>query len=116
MFWLPEEQSFLDAIEKNHRDEAAFDRYADWLEERTDPRAHMLRFFAQIYFAQDPSYRKLDRDGEMDLIGRLEQVTKETSQPWLQRLFGRGGEYEAIRGRLRSCNLIGAGASWRMLG
>jgi uncharacterized protein (TIGR02996 family) len=43
------EQRFLDAISKNPDDEEARTVYADWLEERGDPRGEYLRLELQLY-------------------------------------------------------------------
>jgi uncharacterized protein (TIGR02996 family) len=44
---------FLHSIQADPVDEANFLIYADWLEERADPRADFLRLFCRFYFQED---------------------------------------------------------------
>ena len=56
-FYLREEMAFLLAINADPVDEFSYLIYADWLEERGDPRAKFLRLFTQFYFHHDDEER-----------------------------------------------------------
>lgn len=74
-----EEQGFLQAIQNNPTDNSARLVYADWLEQRQDPRAEFVRVQAQI---QDVEQRR------KDVRRSLRKLEATLDQNWLREMRG----------------------------
>jgi uncharacterized protein (TIGR02996 family) len=81
---------FLAAVNAAPEDQAPLLVYADWLDDRDDPRGSVLRAIGRARFAQaggpDPATRRAAAEA---LAG--------TSQPWLHQLFGTSGRLQSFR-------------------
>jgi uncharacterized protein (TIGR02996 family) len=77
-----EEESLLRGIEANPEDEAVRQVYADWLEERSDPRAEFLRLEALLRSAphSDPRRQQLGR--------RWRELRASLDRSWVVRVGG----------------------------
>jgi uncharacterized protein (TIGR02996 family) len=75
------EDAFLDAIADNPDDEGPRLIYADWLEERGDPRAEYLRLDRQLLV------RQADDEGSLALVARFQELhlTIDPDWTWLVR-------------------------------
>ncbi len=82
---------FFRSIQADPTDEVAFLLYADWLEERADPRAAFLRLFCQSFF-----------HGNRSAGGIL--ASSLSSQPggWLYHLFGGAERARDLRKRIEA--------------
>jgi uncharacterized protein (TIGR02996 family) len=76
---MTEEEAFLSAITANPDDHTTALVYADWLDERSDPRAEILRLRAQIATQQD---------GWIEARDRLTELERDAPAEWLARLDG----------------------------
>lgn len=76
---MSEEQAFLSAIVANPEDQTAKLVYADWLEERGDPRAEVVRLKVQVASLAD---------GWVAARDRLAQLEPTVSPRWLVLLDG----------------------------
>jgi uncharacterized protein (TIGR02996 family) len=89
---MPEESAFLDAIRTSPDDDTPRLVYADWLEERSDPRGEFLRLdgaIAQLAVA-DPRYAEVE--------SRLELLAGVIDRGWLARVGERNElRYDVIR-------------------
>lgn len=83
-FYLRDELPLIAEIQANPADEVGYAIYADWLEEHGSPRAVALRLFQAVYFAD----KDVPAEELIPLRAQLQQAFQETSQPWLQTLFG----------------------------
>jgi uncharacterized protein (TIGR02996 family) len=99
-----EEQAFLQAILDNPDDDAPRLMYADWLEERDDPRGEYIRLTVAVEGMQQqlPAEDQRTRLRQLREIGRL-TVQLKVLQPrmpleWLAKLN---------RGRIGRCGLVG---------
>jgi uncharacterized protein (TIGR02996 family) len=77
----PVEEAFLEAIRANPRDKTARLVYADWLEERGDPRAEYLRVLCAWLACRRP-------DGAKRLIEREGELRANLDRGWLARIRG----------------------------
>ena len=105
---------FLLAINADPVDEFSYLIYADWLEERGDPRAKFLRLFTQFYFHHDDRgtlTRFLARlafrpdqapppPESTRVLAELRTALQSTSLPWLHQLFGTSARFREIRQRI----------------
>jgi uncharacterized protein (TIGR02996 family) len=73
-----EEAALIQAIHADPVDESGYAIYADWLEERGDPRARFLRIYAARHF-----HRPLPPE----LLALVIEIEAETPLAWLVRLF-----------------------------
>jgi uncharacterized protein (TIGR02996 family) len=82
---------FLRAIQADPVDEANLLIYADWLEERADPRAEFLRLFCRFFFHEDSS-------AQVMLASPL------PAQPggWLYHVFGDPERARGLRKRIEA--------------
>ena len=76
----PEEKPFLDEIRADPHDDAARLIYADWLEERGDPRAEYLRLEVEY---RDAKQRNLP---SRRIRRRLQHISKSIDRGWLAML------------------------------
>jgi uncharacterized protein (TIGR02996 family) len=79
----------LCAIQANPIDEANLLIYADWLEERADPRADFLRLFCRFFFHEDQT-------------ARIKLASSLNAQPgaWLYYVFGSPERSRDLRKRI----------------
>jgi uncharacterized protein (TIGR02996 family) len=70
----------LTAINAEPGDTLVLQVYADWLDERDDPRGRVVRLIAEFLSA--------DRGADLALRRRLAEALAGTSRPWLHQLFG----------------------------
>jgi uncharacterized protein (TIGR02996 family) len=82
---------FLRVIQADPVDEANFLIYADWLEERADPRAEFLRLFCRFFFHEDRPARAL-------------VASSLSAQPggWLYHVFGGAERSRDLRKRIQA--------------
>ncbi|MBN9120135.1 MAG: TIGR02996 domain-containing protein [Planctomycetes bacterium] len=76
---MPEEQAFLSAIMANPDDQTTKLVYADWLDERADPRAEILRLRVQIATPHENTLAARER---------LAELEKAAPAKWLVQLGG----------------------------
>jgi uncharacterized protein (TIGR02996 family) len=76
---MTEEQTFLSAIMANPDDHTTKLVYADWLDERTDPRAEILRLKVRV---------DAQEDGWVEARERLTKLEKTAPARWLVQLDG----------------------------
>lgn len=77
---MDNDEAFLRAIADNPAEDAARLVYADWLEERGDPRAEFLR--VQHAFTQRPS----DASSDRDLCEKEQELVRQLDPTWIQRV------------------------------
>jgi uncharacterized protein (TIGR02996 family) len=77
----PAEEAFLEGIRANPADNTARLVYADWLEERGDPRAEYLRVLCQWLTCRRPT-------DAQPLIGRERELRGPRGRGWLARIRG----------------------------
>lgn len=82
---------FLRSIQDDPANEANFLIYADWLEERADPRAEFLRLFCRYFFHEDRSARAI-------------VASSFSAQPgaWLCNVLGGPERWRSLRKRIKS--------------
>jgi uncharacterized protein (TIGR02996 family) len=71
-----EEQAFVTAIANHPRDRLTRLVYADWLDERSDPRGEYLRLLCEVA-------RPEESDGREQRVGRLQQLRARFNDNWL---------------------------------
>jgi uncharacterized protein (TIGR02996 family) len=76
----PKEEAFLESIRANPRDNTARLVYADWLEERGDPRADYLRVLCEWLAGHS--------DREQQLIEQERELRARLDRRWLARIRG----------------------------
>ncbi len=76
----PTEEVFLELIRKNPRDNATRLVYADWLEDRGDPRAEYLRVLCEWLACRRTEDRRL--------VERERELRTSLSRRWLARVRG----------------------------
>jgi len=81
---MHDEEAFLRAIEEKPDDLARRLVYADWLEERGDPRARYLRLECQLL--QIPAMIQLLQAQAAEIPGQLTQLQQQLDPHWLARL------------------------------
>jgi uncharacterized protein (TIGR02996 family) len=82
---------FLRAIESDPVDEAGLLIYADWLEERCDSRAEVLRLFCRFVFRED-----------LAVPGALAAALSAQPGGWLYHVFGGAERARSIRERIEA--------------
>jgi uncharacterized protein (TIGR02996 family) len=97
-FYLREEMPFLLTISADPVDESSYLIYADWLEERGNPRCQFLRLFTKDFFSRD----ELTPQELARIRTELKSVLHVTSLPWLHQLFGTPIRFQEIRQRIES--------------
>lgn len=100
-FVRPGEEGFLQEIHADPVDELAYLVYADWLEERGDPRCEFLRGFSKLYFRGD-KLSVADRAAAGDDFCA---TFRATSRPWLLRLFETPERFQEMRKRIEDGTL-----------
>jgi len=75
----PAHKAFIDAIAEDPDDDTARLVYADWLEERGDPRAEYLRLEAELATSISGDRRK-------QAVGRMRQLRRRLEPQWLDRM------------------------------
>jgi uncharacterized protein (TIGR02996 family) len=82
---------FLRSIQVDPVDEASVLIYADWLEERDDPRANFLRLFCRFFFHEDR-------------LARVKLASSLAAQPggWLYYVFGGPERWRDLRKRIEA--------------
>jgi uncharacterized protein (TIGR02996 family) len=95
-FYLPEETPFLYAIHADPANEFPYAIYADWLEDRGDPRCNFLRLLMGFQFHEEEQSAEQFRQ----LCAVLWNLSASTSEPWLQRLFGTSQRFREFRQRI----------------
>jgi uncharacterized protein (TIGR02996 family) len=83
---MDEEHSFIQAIRDNPADEATRLVYADWLEERDDPRGKFLRLeseFTTLSKDSSPSVSRRKRSRKERIQTRLQKLRPGISAEWL---------------------------------
>lgn len=80
------EMPLLAAVNTRHDDALPLLVYADWLDERSDPRGELVRLIAG----------SLVEEGSAD-PGRVAALVAEASQPWLHQLFGTTARLQLFR-------------------
>jgi uncharacterized protein (TIGR02996 family) len=76
---LATHKTFIDAIAENPDDDTARLVYADWLEDRGDPRAEYLRLEVELASAINGNRRK-------QAIGRIRQLRRKLDVRWLKNM------------------------------
>lgn len=84
---------FLRSLQDRPLDEANFLIYADWLEERADPRGNFLRLFCQSFFQEDREAR-----------GLVTAAFATQPSGWLYHVFGSPDRSRDLRQRLEFGN------------
>lgn len=84
------EMPFLVAVNARADDKLPLLVYADWLDERSDPRGPVLRSIAEALFSGGAD---ADQATRCELAGALDG----TSQPWLHQLFGTSVRLRSFR-------------------
>jgi uncharacterized protein (TIGR02996 family) len=100
---MNEEQGFLAALRAEPKDDTTRLVYADWLEERDDPRGEFLRLECRLHGMSeaDPDYRELQR--QLGERGRLLDVR------WLAAVVRVYAEYGPSHQHPARCSLTVAG-------
>jgi uncharacterized protein (TIGR02996 family) len=111
---------FLAAIKAEPTDEVPYLIYADWLQERADPRGDFLRLFIQWYFrnentqAASPAYQILRHMAKRlfaisepsktpnDATKELKVAVSAMSTPWLYHVFGSADRFREIKKRIEA--------------
>jgi uncharacterized protein (TIGR02996 family) len=75
----PAHKAFIDAIAEDPDDDTARLVYADWLDERGDPRAEYLRLEVELATSISGDRRK-------QAIGRMRQLRRRLDAHWLKRM------------------------------
>lgn len=89
---------FLQAINADPVDEVPYLIYADWLQDRSDPRGDFLRLAIRWYFHED-EMSPADRDGlRQDLKLTLQKMTT----PWLYHLFGSAERFREFKQKIEA--------------
>lgn len=86
----PTEEAFLESIRANPRDDTTRLVYADWLEERGDPRAAYLRVLCEWLARQT--------DGDQQLMERERELRASADRRWLARVRGMAVRDRAKKG------------------
>ncbi len=92
-FRRPDEAPFLHALRVDPMNEFHYAIYADWLEDRGDPRSHFLRLFQKFNF----HLKELSNDDFQDTCRMVRASMNATSAAWLYRLFGTSANYREMR-------------------
>lgn len=103
---MNEHEPFLEAIRRQPDSQGPRLVYADWLDERGDPRAELIRVQCALerLDVRDPSWERLDRRERL-LLGQL-------GGPYLGKVFI--GSHGVGGGRaFQGCERIGSGWLWR---
>jgi uncharacterized protein (TIGR02996 family) len=87
---------FLTAINADPADEVFYLVYVDWLEERGDARARLLRLYTRFHFHAD----ELSGRESADTRTALRDAVRSASAPWLCQLFGTSARLRQLRQRL----------------
>src|SRR5262249_47595681 len=113
---MTEEGAFISAILACPRNDAPRLIFADWLEERGDPRGEVLRVSVRLeaLFEQDPPKEMRVRLQRVREIARLQQRLRE-----LRELIPLDWALRLSRGWIDQCNLVGWGVNcprrWELL-
>jgi uncharacterized protein (TIGR02996 family) len=95
-FFLPEETPFLYAIHADPANEFPYAIYADWLEDRGDPRCNFLRLLMGFQFHEEEQ----SPEQFAQLCAALGNCSVSTSEPWLHRLFGTSQRFREFTRRI----------------
>jgi uncharacterized protein (TIGR02996 family) len=91
---------FLLAINDEPADEAPYLIYADWLEEKGDPRGNCLRLCTMLFFRQDELSPQKQDETRRAFLASLET----TVTPWLYQVFGGAERFRQIMKRIEVVN------------
>src|SRR5262245_47532810 len=84
---------FLGALKEDPVDELLYLMYADWLEERGDPRGGFLRAYATLFFRKE----ELSPDKRAQTREALLASLQATPSPWLYQVFGSAERFREVR-------------------
>jgi uncharacterized protein (TIGR02996 family) len=89
---------FLLAIDADPVDEVPYLIYADWLQDRGDPRGDFLRLALKWFFHED----ELSAKELTDVRRTLKLALQKMSTPWLYHLFGSAERFRELKQRIEA--------------
>lgn len=95
------ESLFLQTIHDNPIDELSYLIYADWLEERQDPRGTFLRLYSRLYFSR----YSIPEEELTSTRQALREMLPTMSIPWLHRVFGTPSVFQEIRQQIERAGM-----------
>jgi uncharacterized protein (TIGR02996 family) len=98
---LTQNDAFIQAIIESPDDESLRLIYADWLEERGDPRGEFIRVQCQLANSPEGDPRRPELEArERDLLGTYEEQWAASVRPWVRTWRFQRGFVEDIKARL----------------
>jgi uncharacterized protein (TIGR02996 family) len=97
---MTQDEAFLQAIIESPDDEGLRLVYADWLEERGDPRGEFIRVQCRLANSPDHPQRKALKGRERELLGKHQPQWVTPLRPWVKKWGFRRGFVEDIEAEI----------------